>query len=375
MEDGVDDREALMELEEAADEFETANILVVEDDEDTAGFLQTFLSESGYTVTVAASGEAALTQLDSQPPDLILMDLMLPDMDGYAVTKRIRSGALGEVPIIIVTAAGYTSSKLRGFDVGADDFVVKPFLAPELLARISVQIRRTRAIRNLADQSTFLRDALELTSHREKEAVTNFEIERSMRNDLLRSVNTHLESLCTVFEGELRRQPPGAGREALQRVIPRLRGATLVYKISEALTGETADFGALLRSIASSLKSVYSPRKRIPISVDTDNLELPSTTASPLAMVASELITNAFKHAFPHSRFGAITIASRIEGNELSLEIADDGVGLGEHTPGASRGLATVYQIVADLGGTFEIASGANGTSARIRVPLRSRTE
>jgi DNA-binding response OmpR family regulator len=365
-----DDIGATMELDATAETTEPASILVVEDDEDTAEFLTELLTEAGYTVTIAVDGAAALAHIESHPPDLVLMDLTLPGLDGYTVTERIRSGPLEALPIIMLTAAGQASSKLRGFDVGADDFVVKPFLAPELLARISAQLRRSRAIRTLEDQSTFLDNALELMSRRQHEAATSFEIERSMRNELLHSVNTHLESLCTVFDAELRRQPPGAGREALQRVVPRLRGAALVYQISEALTGESADFGALLRTIASSLKTVYSPRKRIPVSVEAGNLHIPSTTASPLAMIASELITNAFKHAFPHGRFGAITISCRIEAGKLYLDVVDDGVGFGEQVGTSSRGLTTVRQLVEELGGTFDLATGPTGTRVRACVSL-----
>ena len=359
-----------MELDATAEATELASILVVEDDVDTAEFLTALLTQAGYTVTVANDGPTALAYIASHPPDLVLMDLMLPGPDGYAVTERIRSGPLPALPIIMLTAAGQTSSKLRGFDVGADDFVVKPFLAPELLARIATQLRRSRALRMQEDQSTFLRNALEVMSTRQHEAATSFELERSMRNELLHSVNTHLESLCTVFDAELRRQPPGAGREALQRVVPRLRGAALIYQISEALTGESADFGALLRTIASSLKNVYSPRKRIPASVEAGNLHILSTIASPLAMIASELITNAFKHAFPGGRFGAIDISCRIEAGKLYLDVVDDGVGFESQRGASSRGLATVRQLVEQLDGTFELTTGPTGTCAGVCVAI-----
>jgi DNA-binding response OmpR family regulator len=362
--------EEAMELDELAGAPEQASILVVEDDEDTAEFLRLLLINAGYQVAVAGDGPSALDRFKSETPDLVLMDLMLPGMDGYAVTRQIRSNAWASAPIIMLTAAGQPSSKLRGFDAGVDDFVVKPFVASELLARITVQLRRNQALRTLEDQSSFLQQALEVMSRRHQEATTSFEIERNMRNDLLRSVNTHLQSLCTIFDAELRRQPPGVGREALQRVIPRLRGAALIYQISEALTGETAEFDALLRTIASSLKNVYSPRKRIPVSVEAPPLAIPSAIASPLTMVASELITNAFKHAFPHSRFGAITIASRIMDGDLLLEVADDGVGFGETEPAATRGLMTIRTVIGELGGAFDLISSSTGTRATARVPL-----
>lgn len=359
-----------MEVEEILDAVGTATILVVEDDHDTADFLTALLSEAGYQVEIAGDGPSALQWLDTKTPDLVLMDLMLPGVDGYTITEHIRSNALEALPIIMLTATGQANSKLRGFDAGADDFVVKPFLGEELLARIEVHLRRSRAVRDLEDQSSYLQQALELMTRREQAATSSIEVERHLRNELLHSVHTHLQSLCAVFDAEYRRQPPGAGREALQRVIPRLRGAALIYQISEALTGETADFDGLLRTIAFSLKHVYSPRKRIPIGVEAERVELPSSLASPLAMITSELVTNAFKHAFPHSRFGAITITCRRMGNRLQLEVADDGVGCAADKAGTSRGLAMVKQLIGELRGQFDLVTGATGTRVIVDVPI-----
>src|SRR3712207_965804 len=160
-------RRAAMQRENTDTLIETANILVVEDDVDTADFLSALLVEAGFTVEIAPDGPRALDRLESQAPDIVLMDLMLPGMDGYAVIERIRGGTGPGLPIIILTAAGQDSSKLRGFDVGADDFVLKPFSGPELLARIAVQLRRSRELRQLEDQSAFLERALELMSRRQ----------------------------------------------------------------------------------------------------------------------------------------------------------------------------------------------------------------
>ena len=301
-----------MEVDDGTEAMQPAHILVVEDDPDTGELLRALLIENGYTASVADGGSEALRLLEAEHPDLVLMDLLLPEMDGYEVTQRIRARADGDLPIIVLTAVTETSSRLRGFDVGADDFVIKPFLPPELLARISVQLRWNRAVRQLSDQAAFLKQALDSVTRRQHQVETGFELERRMRSELLRSVNTHLQSLCTVFDAEFRRQPPGPGREALQRVIPRLRGAALVYQIAERLSDETTDFAEILRTIASSLKTVYSPRKRIPISVDAAPVNVASTLASPLSMIATELITNAFRHAFPASRFGSISVRCRV---------------------------------------------------------------
>lgn len=111
-------------------------ILVVDDLPDNLFLLQVFLESEGYQVTVAASGEAALEQVALNPPDLVLLDVMMPGMDGFEVTRRIRQNrSLPFIPILLVT--GYNEpAPGDGFDVGADDFIRKPIDLDRLLERI-----------------------------------------------------------------------------------------------------------------------------------------------------------------------------------------------------------------------------------------------
>src|SRR5215210_1248615 len=109
-----------MEAEQLASSTGLACILVIEDDEDTAEFLRVMLTDEGYSVTTAGSGQEALRLLDETVPDLVLMDIMLPGMDGYAVTERIRDRSDKAIPIIMLTAADQPTSRLKGFNVGAD---------------------------------------------------------------------------------------------------------------------------------------------------------------------------------------------------------------------------------------------------------------
>jgi two-component system sensor histidine kinase/response regulator len=360
-----------METEQVASSTAPASILAIEDDQDTAEFLRLMLKDAGYSVTTAGSGSEALGLLDDTAPDLVLMDIMLPGIDGYTLTKRIRDRSGNAIPIIMLTAADQPTSRLKGFDVGADDFVVKPFDSSELLARIAVQLRWSSSKRSLEDQSDYLRQALEIMARQQEDIQKGSAIEQSMRVDLLRSVNTHLQSLCRIFDNEYRRQPPGPGREALLRVIPRLHSAALVYRITDQLTGETAAFTPLLRSIAASIKNIHPQQKRVAVSVEAEPLELPTMIASPLATAVSELVTNAFKHAFPGNHAGTITIKCWMDGGEICLEVLDDGTGLPEGSAVPSRGLQAIRQLVTDLGGTFTLTSNATGTRAAIRAPLK----
>ncbi len=117
-------------------------ILVVEDDQRLARFLERVLTEEGYSVDRCASGADAVTQARSSAYDLLLLDWMIPDLDGIEVCRQIRRSG-STVPIIMLTARDQVSERVLGLDAGADDYVVKPFEIEELLARVNALLRRS----------------------------------------------------------------------------------------------------------------------------------------------------------------------------------------------------------------------------------------
>jgi len=120
-----------------------ARILIVEDNPDLAYGLRTGLEIEGYEVQVAEDGETGLDRARSWTPDLVMLDLMLPGMDGYRVLKTLREGG-SDVPVLILTARGEEADKVLGFRLGADDYVTKPCGVLELLARVGALLRRSR---------------------------------------------------------------------------------------------------------------------------------------------------------------------------------------------------------------------------------------
>src|SRR3954466_2814644 len=118
-------------------------ILIVEDNPDLAYGLRTGLEIEGYEVQVAEDGESGLDRARSWTPDLVMLDLMLPGMDGYRVLKTLREGG-SDVPVLILTARGEEADKVLGFRLGADDYVTKPCGVLELLARVGALLRRSR---------------------------------------------------------------------------------------------------------------------------------------------------------------------------------------------------------------------------------------
>ena len=117
------------------------SVLIVEDDKNIQELLQMYLEKEGYAVTVAGDGGQGLTKFRSIKPDLVLLDVMMPVMDGWAVCKTIR--AESDTPVIMLTAKGELDDKVAGLKSGADDYITKPFEMKEVLARIEAVLRRS----------------------------------------------------------------------------------------------------------------------------------------------------------------------------------------------------------------------------------------
>lgn len=123
----------------------TPYVLVVEDEDALATLLDYNLMKEGFRVERAADGEEALLRVAEEPPDLVVLDWMLPKVSGVEVCRQLRAGAeTRRTPVLMLTARGEEADKVRGLDTGADDYVVKPFAMSELVARIRALLRRTR---------------------------------------------------------------------------------------------------------------------------------------------------------------------------------------------------------------------------------------
>ena len=148
-------------------------VLVVEDDRNIAELLQMYLEKEGYAVTIAADGGQGLEKFRTIQPDIVLLDVMMPVMDGWAVCHAIRGES--QTPIIMLTAKSETSDKVQGLKSGADDYITKPFEMREVLARVEAVLRRStgttpekKARRLTFDKMTIDMDAFELTVNGKK---------------------------------------------------------------------------------------------------------------------------------------------------------------------------------------------------------------
>jgi len=165
-------------------------ILVVEDESSIASFVALYLKNAGYAVKTAATGSDALTQVAAQEPALIVLDLMLPDIDGIEVCKRVRQHS--DVPILMLTARDEDVDKIIGLEVGADDYLTKPFNPRELVARIRSILRRATPERRERESEVIEHGDLHVDAGRREARVGDEEIQLAPKEfDLLWELLDH----------------------------------------------------------------------------------------------------------------------------------------------------------------------------------------
>jgi DNA-binding response OmpR family regulator len=138
----------------------SSKILIVDDEPRYVRLMEANLIPEGYQVLKAYEGQTAIDTVAEQEPDLVLLDIMMPGLDGFVVCERIRE--FSTVPIVMVTAKGEEQARVRGLDLGADDYIVKPFSATELLARVRAVLRRAEISGSVSQQSVISHDNLKI---------------------------------------------------------------------------------------------------------------------------------------------------------------------------------------------------------------------
>jgi DNA-binding response OmpR family regulator len=165
-------------------------VLVIEDESSIASFVSLYLKNAGYGVRTAATGEDGLAQAGTERPDLIVLDLMLPDVDGIEVCRRLRKDS--DVPILMLTARDEDVDKIIGLEVGADDYLTKPFNPRELVARVKSILRRSVPDRRESEPKVLKHGDLEIDAGRRTAHVAGEEIQLAPKEfDLLWELLDH----------------------------------------------------------------------------------------------------------------------------------------------------------------------------------------
>ncbi len=207
--------------------MKTAKILVVDDTPKNVKLLADILTVKGYAVVTASAGAEALKQVEAEKPDLVLLDVVMPEMSGYEVCRKIRENpATGILPVVMVTALDPSEERIKGLDAGADDFLTKPINQPELLARVRSLLRIKELYDTVQTQATQLSDWNKNLEHRVEEQVA--QLDRMSR--LKRFFSPQLAEMIVAGGAE---DPLKTHRREVTVVFLDLRGFTAFAETAE----------------------------------------------------------------------------------------------------------------------------------------------
>lgn len=340
-------------------------ILVVDDTPANLKLLSALLVEQGYRVRAASNGVVALRSVAFKAPDLILLDVRMPGMDGYEVCRQIKADPQQRmIPVIFVSALNETADKLKGFAAGGVDFVTKPVDPAEVLARVRTHLELLRLQRRQERIQIELAERVEERTEELKRTATELASALREKETLLKEIYHRVKNNLQVVSSLLTMQGARASDEAralLTESAARVRSIALVHEqLYRSATLSSIRYPAYVRQLVDHLMQTYDPLShRVPIKVEIDDLNIGVGTAVPLGLVITELISNAYKHAFPGLATGEIRVSlRRLPKGLLRLVVQDSGCGLPpEPAASSSLGLNLVRMLADQLDGRLEVSS------------------
>ncbi|BAZ29997.1 response regulator receiver sensor signal transduction histidine kinase [Cylindrospermum sp. NIES-4074] len=360
-------------------------ILAVDDTRDNLILVQTILESEGYEIDLVSDGTAALQQVEQAPPDLILLDVMMPGMDGYEVTRRIRNNPeLSYIPILLITAF-HESSVVEGLDAGADDFIRKPFDTDELLARVRSLLRLKHSIDEQQKMTRQREDFVSRLTH-------------DLRTPLVAA-----DRMLSLFDQETFCKISPEMKQAIavmirsnQNLMQMVNTLLEVYRFEagkKTLNWDDCDLREIAEEVVSELTPLAS-EKNLTLKIDLHNLEQLGDNAGvvlgdrlELRRVLNNLIGNAIKF----TDTGGIEIrifetsATTTDKDGVTIEVADTGYGIAPEDQGtiferfrqgrnkrsgSGLGLHLSRRIVEAHSGTIKVTSElGKGSTFTVQLP------
>src|SRR5215212_9662959 len=310
-----------------------STVLIVDDDLTARETLVAMLEGEHYDLQLAKDGTQALQMLEQIQPDLILLDVMMPGMDGYEFCRRVRSTPqFAEVPIIMLTALDDRESLVRGIESGADDFLSKPADRRELTARVRT-ITRLNRYRTLMEQRENIRRMAERTVTAQEEERQH--ISRELHDDLSQALTTHLLALRNLQEDLS--LPVESMFERLQALHDQSYEILVkIRRLARDLRPPVLD--ALgLKVAMQTYCTEFTRRTHLPVifEAETSLPELPDTYTITLYRTLQEALTNVVKHA----QASQVWVDLSTDDDQITLTIQDNGIGISEEKSGSTGSL------------------------------------
>ncbi len=369
----------------------TGRILLADDNADMRAYVRRLLGES-YEVRAVSNGAEALAVVRDDPPDLVLTDVMMPELDGFGLLRELRANeSTSTIPVILLSAKAGEDARIEGMQAGADDYMVKPFTARELLARVGAHLALGRLRRETAEREHSLRTELEV---RVEERTA--ELQRA--NQDLRLLSSQLQQLQDEERRRLARELHDSVGQLLAAIamnIDMVRAEA--HNLSPNMARRVDDNAQLLEQVSTEIRTIshllhpplldevglwsalkwyvdgFAQRSRISTTLQLPpNLaRLPADTEIAVFRAVQEGLTNVHRHS------GSSSCSVRVfeEDNWLHVEIQDQGKGITREKQlslASSRGgvgIRGMQERIRQLGGMLEIKSSDSGTTVLVSLP------
>lgn len=360
--------------------FNSDNILVVDDSPDNVFLIKTILEEEGYTVTTAENGVSALAKISEANFDLVLLDLMMPGMDGYEVTKRMRENrSLPFIPILLITAHD-SPNVAQGLDLGADDFIRKPVTVDELLARVRSLLRLKHSIDERDEIARQREDFVSRLTHDLRTPLVAAERMLTLLSEgALGSLSAPMQEVITIMA------------RSNTNLLAMVNTLLEVYRFEagrKTLAFQPVNLEQLLKEVAGELTPL-AQAKQLAINLDIDEHSSKSTIVGD-HLELHRLFTNLIGNAIKFTDKGFVTISLvPITSNDrsITIKIADTGPGIppeeqatlferfrqGSHKrSGSGLGLYLSRRIVEAHKGSIEVNSElGKGSIFTVNLPIK----
>jgi|GEM_PF-1779913 len=368
-------------------------ILLVDDSEANLEMLSEPLIASGYRVRAVKSGASAFKTIEVVLPDLILLDIKMPVMDGYEVCRRLKAGERTRgIPVIFISGMMAADEKVKAFEAGGVDYITKPLQIAEMLERVRTHIE-LRDIRERLEQLNSELEARVAERTRELEktvallreeirerllAEESLRVSLSEKDALLKEVHHRVKNNLQVVQSLLALQSQRTDNPSALSVLTdtsnRISSMALLHEMlcsNKDLT--RIDFARYVDGLCRQLAVSFGlGGGRIRIINEVGRVELPLEKSVPCGLIINELVSNALKHAFPDERPGVIIVAVQQAAGtgapgRMLLRVSDDGAGL---PPGidlrqaSSLGMQLVAALAVQLGGTMAVERPEEGGCA-----------
>lgn len=355
-------------------------VLIVEDTPASLQLLFDLLTQAGYSVRQAQDGEMALLSAIERPPELVLLDIRMPGIDGYEVCRQLKaSPRTHDVPVIFLSALHETEDKVQGFKLGAVDFIAKPYYPDEVLARVRTHIE-LRRLQTRLEQRVLERTADYEQSERklheswlQLKELTGFlqTVREEERTSIAREIHDELGQALTALRIDLAwlgnkcegSDPRIAARLTSAHQLA-VRTLDAVRRISENLRPGMLDDLGLAAAIEDHVTK-FAEHSGIPcaLTMNREEFEIGDSMATAIFRLTQEALTNIARHASAHNAVVEITDDTEA----IHLMVQDDGCGLGASANRNTFGLLGMRERVKMFGGQFEMVS-VPGKGTRIEA-------